>query len=219
MKGHELVFPSLTPQIARALYLQIPQLRSESKAGAIRNLKKWLGSEEELQVPIVLINDDPSQMRVVAHLPTMIFEDLRCAKLVATRMDERAKESCRDAVKHVVGKEDIAELSKTMNEFPTLLVQSKDSILMEVRTMIEEDRKHRRHQLDQLSENSSTIGRSAEDISTVKEKVMEIIAALNRQWGALNKIYQYLVGFGSQAGYDDPNLRMEEGVARAIGRR
>lgn len=211
-----MTFPEETEVVAKNVYDQIIKLRSTARDLMVANLKRFLRSEKSLQIALVLIADDPTQMRLVAHLPTMVFEDLRCAKLVAARMSDKLKDASKLHIPHIISREEFNELSIMVKEVPELIVQAKQAIILEMSTANELQNRHRAASADDSRAMTGLMMKMLSRIDSVEAIQHTIQETIKPIWSHLSRFIRYMTGFAEQAGYKDPEVAWEEGVRAAL---
>lgn len=218
--SHVIVFPRLEAGQAKTVYSQILKLRSIRLDRAGGNIRGFVNDENSVRIALVLISDDPTQMRLVSHVPTIVLEDLRCAKLVSSRMADQVREVSRAATTSGVGKEEFEKLVSIVSDFQVLLVQNKQATIEEVGVMLGEQSRagsEVKAMIQQTNEGMKAVQYGHSSITDLLAKVLESIGRVQLM---VNRFYSYMKGFTEQCGYSDPVEALEQGIARSItGRR
>lgn len=212
-----VVFPHETPQIAEAVYKQLIKLRTTPIKTVIANLKRFLTDDKSIQVALVLINDDPAQMRVVAHLPTVIFEDLKAARLISSRMEEKVREAARPIAESSITREEFNTLAGLVKEMPELIVQAREAVLIEMKTENASTERHRSAQSVDHQTVLEVLSKMLGKMDSFVELDKGIRSSMQQIMNGLSKVYNLLSGFSQASGYKDPQVTIEQGIARALG--
>jgi len=211
-----IVFPGELPEVATTVYGQIVQLRSIDQSIVTKNLKGFLKAKESLAVAMVLINDDPSQMRVVAKLPTMILEELKAARLVSARLEDKMREVERSTTQSHVGREEFNEVAKSVNEFPKLIVQAKLAIIEELKAEVAthaDQTKTMGGDVQLMSKNMAILESTVQTMSNGVDGLANMMKSLT---AIVNRTLRYLTGLGSAMQYVDPYDDMEARIGQAL---
>lgn len=217
--SHSVAFPGLSEEQAKTVYNQIAKLRSIGIDRAGSSLRKFVGDEQTVRVALVLIADDPTQMRLVAHIPTIVLEDLRCAKLVSARMSDQVREVSRASTVSHVSKEEFDKLVAVVIEFSSQLAETQTSTVGEIGGMLG-DQVKTHHDVQVMIHGQQEIFKSVEmRMSSFEAVIKNVAVSIGGIQNAINRLCKYVQSWSITTGYIDKDAELERGIGQSLFRR